>query len=251
MSYELPTSTDYTIQYGDTGMKAWAVQKALEERGYNISLDGVYKVQTRDTVEAFQRANDLSPVDGKFGPATSAKMAARLEPMVPGSIPAGLIRGFSKGESGDLIAAVNWTVSGGVDCGYVQRRLYDADFDNLDAKKRAFDSLYQFKLLGQSLVSWHDKYWSDDNAVNTHEWAWRLAALRHNYPYGADKIAAVGISGLSSYWTSYQQWVADIGAKFPDGTPITWPLSWCKHYALSAPEHNDPGLVTKYVNDWS
>lgn len=246
----VPQKTDYTVEKGDLGVIVWALQRALNNwAAPAITEDGVFGDETFRKVKGFQRLQGLTE-DGRFGPKTSAKMAALLGKRVRISLPAGLIRGVVNAESGNLIGAVNASVPGGIDCGYVQRRVYESDYDDLAAIRRAFDGLYQMNLLGQSLRGRHDAFFGRSGA-RTHELAWRLGTLHHNYPYAADKISREGLAGLSSYWTTPQGWVEAIGAKFADGVSVRTPLEWCQRYALGSAPHGDPGFTTQFVTDWS
>ena len=247
MNFRPPTETAYTVQRGDEGIAAWAVQRARNEIVQSSMLveDGVYGPATVRAVKTLQEREGLG-VDGKFGPETSRRAAKLLEGLVVFGGPDGLIRGLVEAESGGLIAAVNTMVAGGTDCGYTQRRVLTADYDNPDVVKRAFDGYYQMALLANRLQGRHDAFFGQTGA-RTHLKAWRLATLDHNYPSLAQKIAQVGVGGLSSYYTTPQSWVEAIGAKFPDGAPIRTPLEWAQHYALAAPAHNEPGTTWRFV----
>ena len=249
MKLVIPNSTPYEIKRRQRGTKVWAVQRALNTLNYPLVEDGIFGRKTEDMVIAYQISKVLFQ-DGVFGPQTSASVAAEITGIatdeVPG-LPQGLLRSIVEGESGNLIAAVNWSVSGGVDCGYTQRRVYEVDYENGKAIKRAFDARYQIMLLAKGLKSRHDNYFGKPGAT-THEKAWRLAVLHHNYPLAAERIVADGLGGLSDYWVTPQAWVEAIGAEFPDGEPVRTPLEWCQHYSLGNPDHQEPGMMTKYAS---
>ncbi len=248
----IPAETASTVERGDRGTVVWAVQRALNERGnllQQLVEDGIYGERTQKVVEAFQARIGIV-VDGRFGPRTSTQLIILLINKAGMAVPDGLIRGVVAGESGYLIGAVNHSVAGGVDCSYLQRRVYEADYSNLEVVHRAFDPVYQVKLLGRALIDRHGAFYGRPGA-QTHQTAWRLAALNHNYPSAADKISRSGIGGLSPYWTTPQSWVQGIGAKFPDGAPVETPLEWCEFYALGNVSHDAPGNVTRFVTDWS
>jgi len=248
----IPSSTVYSVRKEASptfNIVTWGVQKNLNALGWGLATDGLFGKATHEAVRQFQ-SNEGLAVDGIFGPASSSSMARELERRVTADLPEGLLRGQVTGESGDLVGAVNWTVAGGVDCSYTQRRVLEADYADEAVVKRAFDGYYQLNLSARTLRGRKDTYYGKTGAP-THEKAWRLAMLSHNYPYGADQIATKGVSGLSSYWTTPQTWVKNIGAKFPDGNAVETPLEWCQHYSLGSAAHNDPGTMTKYVNVWS
>lgn len=249
MKLVIPRTTPYEIKRKHRGIKVWAIQRALNGLDYGpLVEDGIFGRKTEDMVLAYQISKVLYQ-DGIFGPKSSASVAAELTGLATQTVrrlPAGLLRSIVEGESGNLIAAVNWSVSGGVDCGYTQRRVYEADYEEEEIVKRAFDSSYQIKLLARGLRSRHDSYFGKPGATS-HEQAWRLAVLHHNYPAATERIVAAGIGGLTSYYTTPQAWVAAIGAKFPDGEPVRTPLDWCQHYALGNPAHQEPGRMTKYA----
>jgi peptidoglycan hydrolase-like protein with peptidoglycan-binding domain len=256
----IPEKTVYSSKKGDTGIVVWAIQRAINERrqlvaeqlgslAVLLTEDGVFGTQTKGAVKHFQEGYGLL-VDGVFGPATSSALATDLSTLLPITVPGRLVEGLVLGESGGLIGAVNHSVPGGIDCGYTQRRVYEADWANEAAVQRAFDARYQMTLFAKTLRSRHDAFFGRPGA-HTHQAAWRLATLNHNYPSAADTISRFGIKNLPGYYTTPQQWVIDIRAHFPDGEPIRTPLEWCQHYALGSPDHNDPGLMTRLVTDWS
>ena len=249
----VPSSTQYEVEHGDSGPVVFAVQKALNATSLKdenkIAVDREYGDATELAVKRFQEKKDLY-VDGVFGQGSSLAMSLALYPKVrSATIPNGLLRGLVTGESGALIGAINNSVAGGRDVSYCQRRIYESDYNSPDVVERAFDPLYQMNLFASRLRSRKDAYLAR-SAVDTHEWAWRLSTLYHNYPYAADKIATVGVNGLSSYWFTPQSWVQAIGAHMDDGTAVQTPLGWCKFYALGAPEYDHKGRMVQFVSDW-
>lgn len=239
---QVPPSSGTSLVKGKQGIAVWALQRALNAQGYGLLEDGLFGDSTDWAVREFQRKNNLT-VDGIFGRGSSAVLAVKLAAK-PTDVPKGLIRGAVEHESGNWIAAVNWTVAGGVDCGYLQRRVYDADLNNQAVIRRAFDGEYQVGLLANQLEDRHNAFFGRPGA-QTHERAWRLAMLNHNYPFAATEYSFG--RWPSSYALSPQDWVLAVGAKFPDGAPIKTPHEWCQHYSLGAPGHNDPGQTTKYA----
>jgi hypothetical protein len=250
MTFQPPAQTVFSIRRGDGGTGVWALQRALNELGLFTVLveDGSFGPATERTVKAFQDLRKIT-ADGIAGPATQDHLARKLIAANESNLPAGLLQSLVDGESGSLIAAVNWSVAGGVDCGYTQRRVMGPPFDG-DAVRRAFDSGYEFKLLRTQLLDLHGIFMQRP-AVDTHEFAWRLAVLNHNWPSGADRLSRTRIADLSSYWTTPQEWVTSIGARFPDGASIRTPLQWAEHYSLGSVAHNDPGRMCRFVKEWT
>jgi hypothetical protein len=244
-----PKTTAYSFKEGDKGTGVYALQKALN--GLNLFsplvADGAFGPRTKSAVKAFQ---DLVHIlsDGIAGPRTQSQLAHKIVGTLQGSLPSGLLFSIVEGESGCFIAAVNWSVAGGVDCGLTQRRVLGPPFDDAEVK-RAFDSQYEVSLLRTQLHERFDTF-RTRAAVHTDERAWRLACLAHNYPAGADRISRTEYKELSSYWTTTQSWVVAIGAKFPTGESVKTPYGWCAHYSLGDASKNELGVMTKYV-DWS
>lgn len=248
----VPTKTVYSVKKGDRGIVVWAVQRALNdyvsEADFPVVEDGIFGEQTHRRVLDFQNFVGIKG-DGIFGSQTSPLMAKYLERRVSASLPPGLVRGVVYAESAGYIGAVNASSPGGIDCGYVQRRVYESDYGDEAVVRRAFDGLYQMNLLARSLRSRHDAFFGRPGA-RTHELAWRLAAMHHNYPYAAEKISREGTANLSSYWKTPASWVEAIGARFVDAAVVRTPLEWVRYYALGAPIHNHPGVTTQFVENW-
>jgi hypothetical protein len=247
--FSIPVNSLYEIESGERGAEVFGIQRGLNGIGWSLVEDGIFGDQTLDAVKTFQYKRGLGN-DGVFGPKTSEKLSFALIKRTTIECPDGLIRGMVEGESGNLIGAVNWTVAGGVDCSYCQRRVYSQDFSNVDVIKKAFDGRYQMNLIAKSVKARHDAYFGKQGA-NTNEKAWRLGILYHNYEVAADKIAEVGIDGLGSYWTTEQGWVVAVNAHFDDGASVKTPLEWCQFYSLGSAEHNHPGRMTKYIKNWT
>ncbi len=58
-----------TISYGSSGEDVKKLQKSLNEKGYSLTVDGVFGDKTRDAVRDYQKKNGLS-VDGVVGSKT-------------------------------------------------------------------------------------------------------------------------------------------------------------------------------------
>jgi hypothetical protein len=250
MPLTIPTSSVYVIKQGSTGIPAWSVQRVLNKLGYPTGEDASFGPQTEGNVKKLQTRIGVT-ADGIVGPTTQRKLAellcARQEKN--NDLPDKLLLSKITYESAGLLAAVNWSVAGGVDCGVTQRRVYTTDYDDEGVIKRAFDAVYQIDLSGDRVRELFDIF-RQRPAVTSRELALRLAILNHNYPYAADQISRKGISGLSSYWRTPQDWVKVHGLRFPDGVAIVTPLQWSERYALGNSEHREPGQSVRYVSNW-
>lgn len=252
MTMLLPRTTPVRFKQGESGTGVWALQKALSKSGVggSLTIDGEFGPLTERVVKTFQDLVRIT-ADGIAGPTTQSKLGSHLAALkIPGNdelitVVRSVVKCVIRGESGGKVAAVNWSVPGGVDCGYTQRRITEPYTD--DKIQRAFDSFYQIGLLKSSLLELYEIFRHRDG-TKTNERAMRLAVLNHNYPSAADKISRVGVGGLGAYWTTPQDWVKDIGAKFPDGAEIQTPLEWVQHYSLSSSLHGDPGYMVQGVD---
>lgn len=255
---EPPYSTVPVFREDDTHIGVAAIQRTLIKIGAVLAEDGKFGADTKQALVNYQRNRGLV-ADGIAGPATQHRFAdgwiAKAREDWP--LPERILDGQIEGESSWLIAAVGWASPGGVDCGFTQRRVLGPPWDS-SAIARAFDSSYQIRLSARTL---RERYERLRDAVGVtqpkalayipsrDERAWRLALLYHNYPAAAE---ALGSSPKpSSYWTTPQSWVLNHGYKFPDGALVRTPMEWSQHYALSAPQHDDPGSVARYVKGWS
>jgi peptidoglycan hydrolase-like protein with peptidoglycan-binding domain len=245
-----------TIKKGDRGIVVWAFQKALDDL-YSIAVtpDGDFGPHTYDVVRAFQKGEGLT-MDGVAGPVTQKHLVTRHVVAHRENVPKGLMDGFAAMEGGWLIAPMNWSTPGGVDCGAFQRRVYAADYGNNAVIERAFNTGYQARLLCGNLLELRSIFGpragTRDGSMDANEKAWRLAALNHNYPSAADRLSRTPIKSLTSYWTSAQEWVSRYGFKFPDGWAVRTPLEWAHLYAgVLDGAHGHRGNVTKNVSDWT
>jgi peptidoglycan hydrolase-like protein with peptidoglycan-binding domain len=237
----LPTSppqyTDSSVRKGDNG--SWLVYAV--QRVVGVNADGAFGPMTDAAVRSYQKAHSLA-VDGVVGPATQHNMGLHAVVLAESAVklPSGLMRGLAQSESGLFLAAVNWSVAGGVDCGLVQDRCYGPPY-TFSQLRLAFDPLAAAKVAATQLRDRADSF-SINGLVGEREW--KLAALAHNWPAAASDIAADGKltnpSGIAS-------WVPT-GTKFPDGTPVRTRLDWCQFYALGGP--HGPGMTTRYVTTW-
>lgn len=248
MAYTIPAETDYVLREGDRGIVVWALQRVCNSFGIAVVEDGDFGPATTRAAKALQQALGIV-VDGVVGTGTQGKLAQRLcgQEERAENLPDKLLLSKIQYESGGVLGAVNWSVAGGVDCGITQRRVYSDAYGDEATIKRAFDPRYQINLSGNRVAELHDIFLAREH-VHTHEGAYRLAVLNHNYPLLADKISRVGVEGLTSYYTTTQSWVTVHNLHFPDGAAIKTPLQWGQRYALGAPEHNEPGQAVKLVS---
>jgi hypothetical protein len=257
MAWAIPRSTDVTLKEGDRGIVVWSLQKGLNVFQTDIATDGDFGAKTKSAVRAFQKSQKLT-VDGIAGPATQKKLGTLVLARYDENVPPRLLEGFAQMEGGWLLGAVNWSVAGGVDCGMLQRRVYDEDYASAAVVERAFNVDYQARLLADRLVELRGIFIARTGTRDVYggmrptEKAWRLAALNHNYPSAADRLSRTPIHQLDRYWTSPASWVTTHGFRFPNGTAVRTPLDWCHLYSgILAGKHGHHGNVTKYVSSWS
>lgn len=237
---EPPTSTKYSFKQGDTHQGVWAIQRGLNSLDWlpaPIMEDGGFGPGTDAAVRAWQDAVSLD-ADGIFGPNSQARFlrSCIVRTDAGSKVPKGLVEGVCAGESGNYIAAVNTSVAGGTDCGYTQRRVYEPYEEA--AVQRAFDSLYQVNLLVNRLYDRYNVYVAKSAVTkrsDKNEYAWRLATLYHNWPYGADRLA-------NGYALSQQ-----VATWAPPSVPA-WAKTysgWAKYYAMGSNQYDWPGLMTQ------
>ena len=249
---EIPRSLDATLREGDRGIVVWSVQRTCNRHAIPCAEDMVWGPQTTDAAKLLQVKLGVTP-DGIFGPASQSALARRLcsKEETEHELPQQLLFSKVSYESGGYLGAVNWSVAGGVDCGITQRRVYDEQYDDDAAVKRAFDPVYQLNLSGASVSELYGIFLARPGIRGNRQMAYRVAVLNHNYPSLADRISWNGIAGLTSYYTTPQTWVTSFGLRFPDGAAIRTPLEWGQRYALGNSAHREPGQAVKLVQDWS
>lgn len=234
-----------SVRVGAGGWLVYALQKCLR-----IGADGSFGPQTEAAVKGYQTTEALT-VDGIVGPATQKALAlraiGRAEAVVPA--PAGLLYGLSAAESGMLLEAVNWAVTGGVDCGVVQRRVYGPPY-GLDALRTAFDPEVA---AAAALTDLRGRARGFASGAAPGEREWRLGAMAHNWPSagGADYIAVHGKCSSPNESCSWLPRNAKgaLYIRFPDGALVQTRWDWCQFYALGG-VHGE-GMVTRYVTRWA
>jgi Putative peptidoglycan binding domain len=252
-----PSKTIYEFKKGDPdGVGVAALQMALNDRGFldatgtPLPVDGNFGDQTDVAVRWFQTSRKLF-VDGIAGLKTQTKLAdefGRVAKKANG-LPSGLIYGLVEHEAGFRIGAVNWSVAGGVDCGYVQRRVYGPPW-NEGLVQDAFDGQLQINKFAADTKAKFDRYMNSSRfpAVqgkpNPVEYAWRLACLYHNWPYAADRLGK-GFQ-LSANEPSDPWWDKNL-IKFRDGQPVVTYRDWAAYYAMGSQLHNHEGKVVRFA----
>ena len=196
------------IKEGESGWRAWALQRALVSLGRSITPDGEFGPQTLRHVKDFQENNGLT-ADGIAGPATQGALVAKISHRVHDQfdgLPDGLLRGLGEAEGVNLLAATNWfTPAGGtpgVDCGIVQWRQYGPPFDQ-EKLRKAFSVADSFRYASQILLNRIADYnrrrpsLSDSTVL-------RIALLAHNAPFMAEQVVRNGklsTPNASATWT--------------------------------------------------
>lgn len=232
-----PRTTKYSFRKGDVHLGVWGLQVFFDNLGYGPgTLDGVFGAKTDAAVRRYQKATNAK-IDGIVGPQTQGRIVRSCVARAPGgtSIPKGLVEGQIKSESGGLIAAVNSQVSGGVDLGFTQRRVYGPPYDPA-LVKAAISPLANVSRSATDLIG---RYKTFSARVGKGEYAWRLAMLAHNWPSAADGLSR----GRPISTTKRATW-APAGLKFPDGHAVTTWRDWAEYYALGSHTHRWPGMVT-------
>jgi peptidoglycan hydrolase-like protein with peptidoglycan-binding domain len=67
-----------TVRPGARGERVRTIQYMLDQRGYDVDIDGAYGATTTAAVKDFQRAVRL-PVDGRVGPVTWPKLVVTIK----------------------------------------------------------------------------------------------------------------------------------------------------------------------------
>jgi hypothetical protein len=224
------------LREGSAGWPVFALQGALGCAGIHIAKDGGFGPKTKKAVEKFQRGEKIA-VDGVVGPMTQRHLVSYvcrlIEHEVP-DLPSGLAAAMAAGEGGNMLAAVNWSVPGGVDCGLFQLRVYTPYGE--DAMRLAFSPLRAgakaMKDFGARRASFLKRPWVNGNVAR----AGRCALLAHNWPAGADAYSRYGHVSCT---TCLASWVP-VGVKFPDGHPVRTQEEWAQFYAMSGPHGSGP-----------
>jgi Putative peptidoglycan binding domain len=243
-------TTPTALKKGDAGWPVYGLQTGLDTIGYNLAFDGDFGPATDEAVRMFQRDNFLT-ADGIAGVNTQARLIKLLDTRTHNrhaDLPDGLLRGFADSESGNKLGAVNWNVSGGVDCGAVQIRCYGPPYV-MDELRKAYNPAVALEVLANRFLldpqygvnALHRRAFANRASI---EFVERCTALAWNWPSAAIQYAN---SGKLTSPNNDATWAVIEGkrVKFPDGQPVmTW-KDWSEFYALGG-KHGE-GKVTRFV----
>lgn len=217
-------TSPYSLRKDAGGWAVFALQKALSVAGEPTVGDGAFGPMTERAVRHFQDQAGLG-VDGIAGPATQAALLdvvdRRVHTALP-KLPLGVMRGFFEGEGANLLAAVNWSVAGGVDCGCCQYRCAGPPFRTADLE-HAFDPLAAALTAGTSVVRETLVYARPH--VGCPFTPLELAVLNHNWPFAADQYHRYGRIANPAAPASWAQGYSR--------------AEWCRHYVTN---------ILKYVH---
>lgn len=223
----------------------YALQRALVAIGLPTTADFAFGPKTEARVKAAQTRLDLEP-DGKAGPKTQTALCIEISGTIAiHGLPSGLARSLIEGESGYFLAAVNWSVPKGVDCGTVQHRVYGPPYSP-QGMMDAYDPTNAIKLALATLDRRAEGFYGRQAVKRRSdrlEYSIRLGLLAHNWPWAAEELA----SGDKLSDVTPATWVPD-GLKFPDGTLVRSYRDWAQFYAMGGP-HGE-ARMTKYVRTW-
>lgn len=206
--------------------RVYSLQNALRFLGHLEvgSADGDFGDHTLAAVKAYQAQHSLA-VDGIAGGRTQIRIITQIGTRAHAAFPAlpdGLFRGLVETEGGNVLAATNWSVPGGVDCGPVQRRLSGPPFafselqaafsvDRSftwaanDPAKGLLPRIARYRKISPKL--------SDENLLE-------YAVLAHNWPAAAEQLVRNGhldTPDAVAVWTTkpsgghytYAEWAAE------------------------------------------
>lgn len=220
MAWSPVESSFGTFKKGQSGWKVWAFQLNLP-----VTADGEFGPITENAVRDFQKRSGLF-VDGIAGPATQAALFIEKSAAasVKYSLPPKLLQSIGYAESGYYTACTSGLTSdGGRDYGAYQDH-------QVNPSQAQLAESYTISVLAldtaKKIRTIKDLYWNGRNTtykgIKTHQRAWELAALYHNWPYAADRLAR----GLSIYLEpgsddKPKQWIID-ATKGRLQTPNQW-----------------------------
>lgn len=215
---------------GDNSWPAAALQLNLNRLGNALELDGVIGPATEKVMVVFQRHRRLT-ADGIFGPVSQRALCVDLatKPARRYSLPVGLMRGALESESGYMIACYSEHPS---DSGFDLGALQDS-FTVPSTQARYRDALDVGVIAERTAKTYRARYDAYRAQGADRRLAWECAALYHNWPFAADRMA----KGLGPTSTPDQtaEWVV-----VASGGRLHTPREWADSYVAN---------VTRYV-DW-
>lgn len=239
-----------SLKKGAGGWPVFSLQGALNTvMSSGLVQDGAFGPATDDAVRRAQKRFKLV-VDGIAGPATKSALVPGVCDSVQSAqpdLPLELARNFARGEGGNNLAAVNWSVAGGVDCGLFQLRVFGPPY-NSTGLRNAFSPRTAGLTAALAFLERRGTYLDDAWVGSSHERAGRCAVMGHNWPAGAAKIARTGKCSSPDVKADWLPRNADGTSKvrWPDGTRVETRWQWCCFYA-GFDERHGPGVMTKGV----
>jgi hypothetical protein len=143
-------------------------------------------------------------------------------------LPIGLGKGFAKAEGANLLAATNWSVPGGVDCGPGQFRISGPPFSHT----KMVSAFRPYEALDRACrgVAERRSEFKSRNHHLTNDEALRVALLSHNWPAGADRIMR-NYPGGGGWWRYVP--APDEPASWVDGfTHASWAAEYPKRLLI-------------------
>lgn len=197
-----------SLRRGDRGHDVIALQLALRNAGYLVTVDGVYGVSTESAVFDYQREKGLV-ADGIAGPAVNQTFVFAQCLRYGKQLPKLMLPSIGMNESGCKLGARSPVrPDGGYDLGWAQRAIGGKE-GALPIQQNLHDALsvpFMAKLTAATILGRYELYrrWGKVSVRR----CWELAVLGWNWPYAANRLAA----GLSIFTDPArddvpQQWV--------------------------------------------
>lgn len=217
-----------SFKRGDHGWPTVSLQINLNGFGNRLVLDGDFGPATERVAREFQSHRDLK-VDGIIGAASQERMCVELATPAARrySLPTGLARGILENESSFMLAA--WTEhpsDSGFDLGawqdsYPTPGTQQSYMASLNVSVMAYRTCEKLRL----------RYDAYRVPGTTSRLAWECAALYHNWPAAADRMAR-GLAPLRNGSDDPAPWV--IAAS---GGRLQTPREWADAYVRASTRH--------------